>query len=195
MTMKRSILLAVVLAAAGMLLSACGHSYRFIPMHAQEGDRTMQQQPAQSNSEQAMTERADAIPSGQDAAAPSDYNRNVGTVAGMQQSAEPASAKEAAPLRSADRQASRGVHITPRGSSDISAESADTHAIAAAAPAPLSPRSSGGVPKWFLIVCAIFLPPLAVALVYGISDKFWIDLLLTFCFWIPGVIYALIVVM
>jgi uncharacterized membrane protein YqaE (UPF0057 family) len=62
-------------------------------------------------------------------------------------------------------------------------------------PAPKAPnsppRSGGGVPLWFAVVCCIFLPPLGVALVYGISDKFWICLALTFCFWIPGVIYAL----
>lgn len=58
-----------------------------------------------------------------------------------------------------------------------------------------SGRSSGGVPLWFLIVLAIFIPPLAVAIMYGISDKFWISLILTLCFWIPGVIYALIQVL
>jgi uncharacterized membrane protein YqaE (UPF0057 family) len=45
-------------------------------------------------------------------------------------------------------------------------------------------------------ILAILLPPLAVALHEdGINGKFWISLLLTLCFWIPGVIYALIVVL
>lgn len=47
-----------------------------------------------------------------------------------------------------------------------------------------------------LAILAILLPPLAVALHEdGINGKFWISLLLTLLFWIPGVIYALIVVL
>jgi uncharacterized membrane protein YqaE (UPF0057 family) len=47
-----------------------------------------------------------------------------------------------------------------------------------------------------LVILAILLPPLAVALHEGgINTKFWISLLLTLCFWIPGVIYALIVIL
>lgn len=47
-----------------------------------------------------------------------------------------------------------------------------------------------------LVILAILLPPLAVYLHQGvINSKFWIDLLLTLLFFIPGVIYALIVVL
>lgn len=47
-----------------------------------------------------------------------------------------------------------------------------------------------------LAILAILLPPLAVYLHEGdINSKFWISLLLTLLFWIPGVIYALIVVL
>lgn len=47
-----------------------------------------------------------------------------------------------------------------------------------------------------LVILAILLPPLAVYLHQGeINNKFWISLLLTLLFWIPGVIYALIVVL
>lgn len=47
-----------------------------------------------------------------------------------------------------------------------------------------------------LVILAILLPPLAVYLHQGeINTKFWISLLLTFLFWLPGVIYALIVVL
>lgn len=49
--------------------------------------------------------------------------------------------------------------------------------------------------KVLLIILAILLPPLAVYLHQGeINSKFWISLLLTLLFWIPGVIYALLVV-
>ena len=47
-----------------------------------------------------------------------------------------------------------------------------------------------------LVILAIILPPLAVYLHEGeINKKFWIDLLLTLLFFLPGVIYALIVVL
>ncbi|MEO7924636.1 MAG: YqaE/Pmp3 family membrane protein [Chitinophagaceae bacterium] len=47
-----------------------------------------------------------------------------------------------------------------------------------------------------LVILAILLPPLAVYLHEGvINTKFWISLVLTLLFWLPGVIYALIVVL
>lgn len=47
-----------------------------------------------------------------------------------------------------------------------------------------------------LVILAIILPPLAVYLHEGeINGKFWLDLLLTLLFFLPGVIYALIVVL
>ena len=45
-----------------------------------------------------------------------------------------------------------------------------------------------------LIILAILIPPLAVGLYEGITNRFWISLLLTLLFFIPGVIYALLVV-
>lgn len=47
-----------------------------------------------------------------------------------------------------------------------------------------------------LVILAILLPPLAVYLHQGeINSKFWISLLLTLLFWLPGIIYALIVIL
>lgn len=43
------------------------------------------------------------------------------------------------------------------------------------------------------IILAIFLPPLAVAMQYGLSSKFWINLLLTLIGFLPGVIHAFVV--
>ncbi|MFA6922933.1 MAG: YqaE/Pmp3 family membrane protein [Bacteroidales bacterium] len=45
-----------------------------------------------------------------------------------------------------------------------------------------------------LVILAIIIPPLAVYLVRGIGTPFWIDLVLTLLFWLPGIIYALFVV-
>lgn len=47
-----------------------------------------------------------------------------------------------------------------------------------------------------LIILAILLPPLAVYLHQGeVNNKFWLSLVLTLIFWLPGVIYALVVVL
>ncbi len=47
-----------------------------------------------------------------------------------------------------------------------------------------------------LVLLAILLPPLAVYLHQdAINTKFWISLVLTLLFWVPGIIYALLVVL
>jgi len=47
-----------------------------------------------------------------------------------------------------------------------------------------------------LAILAIILPPLAVYLHQNeINAKFWVSVILTLCFWIPGVIYSLLVVL
>jgi uncharacterized membrane protein YqaE (UPF0057 family) len=58
-----------------------------------------------------------------------------------------------------------------------------------------SGNSSNRVPFWLVVVCAILIPPLGVALKFGIDNRFWICLALTLCFWLPGMIYALIQVL
>lgn len=47
-----------------------------------------------------------------------------------------------------------------------------------------------------LVILAILLPPLAVYLYEKeINNRFWISLLLTLLFWLPGVIYALVLIL
>ena len=47
-----------------------------------------------------------------------------------------------------------------------------------------------------LIILAVLLPPLAVFLHQGeINIKFWISLILTLLFFLPGIIYALLVIL
>ncbi len=43
------------------------------------------------------------------------------------------------------------------------------------------------------IILAIILPPVPVALRFGLSGKFWLNVLLTLIGWLPGVIHALYV--
>lgn len=54
-------------------------------------------------------------------------------------------------------------------------------------------KQSSDTPDWVLAVLCILLPPLAVFLKVGIGSEFWISILLTLLFWIPGVIYAFII--
>ncbi len=43
------------------------------------------------------------------------------------------------------------------------------------------------------IIIAILIPPVGVALAFGIGKKFWINFLLTLLGYIPGIIHALYV--
>ncbi|CAN5439088.1 YqaE/Pmp3 family membrane protein [soil metagenome] len=45
------------------------------------------------------------------------------------------------------------------------------------------------------IIVAIFLPPLGVFLQVGLGKDFWINLVLTLFFWIPGVIHAIYIIL
>ena len=45
--------------------------------------------------------------------------------------------------------------------------------------------------KLLLIIAAVFVPPLAVFLSKGVGKDFLINLVLTLCFFIPGMIHAL----
>jgi uncharacterized membrane protein YqaE (UPF0057 family) len=56
-------------------------------------------------------------------------------------------------------------------------------------------KSKRETDQLLLVILCILLPPLAVYLKEDeINSKFWISLLLTLLFWLPGVIYALLVV-
>jgi uncharacterized membrane protein YqaE (UPF0057 family) len=45
--------------------------------------------------------------------------------------------------------------------------------------------------KLIKIILAIFLPPVAAFLQVGLSMHFWLNILLTLCFGLPGMIHAL----
>jgi len=46
-----------------------------------------------------------------------------------------------------------------------------------------------------LILIAFLLPPLPVAIVCGLSERFWISVVLTLLAWVPGLVYAIYVVL
>ena len=46
-----------------------------------------------------------------------------------------------------------------------------------------------------LIIVAILLPPLAVFMQQGLTQPFWISLVLTLLFYLPGLIYSLYIVL
>lgn len=58
-----------------------------------------------------------------------------------------------------------------------------------------SEQPGGDTELLLLVIVAILLPPLAVGLYEGITTNFWIDLLLTLLFYIPGLIFALVVIL
>ncbi|WP_254567060.1 YqaE/Pmp3 family membrane protein [Oscillatoria sp. HE19RPO] len=45
------------------------------------------------------------------------------------------------------------------------------------------------------LICAIFLPPLGVFLQVGLGRDFWINLVLTFLGYFPGIIHAVWVIL
>ncbi|RAU83482.1 YqaE/Pmp3 family membrane protein [Pontibacter arcticus] len=55
-------------------------------------------------------------------------------------------------------------------------------------------RQSGSATNVVEIILAILLPPLAVFLHDGIGTSFWINIILTLLFFLPGIIHALLVV-
>ncbi|MFT2011070.1 YqaE/Pmp3 family membrane protein [Pontibacter sp. 13R65] len=55
-------------------------------------------------------------------------------------------------------------------------------------------NGGSGVSTVVKVIIAIFLPPLAVFLHDGLGSSFWINILLTLLFFVPGVIHALLVV-
>jgi uncharacterized membrane protein YqaE (UPF0057 family) len=54
---------------------------------------------------------------------------------------------------------------------------------------------SPGTWNFCLLLLAFFLPPLGVFFKYGIHSEFWICVLLTICGYIPGIIYAVYVIL
>ncbi|MBE9035682.1 YqaE/Pmp3 family membrane protein [aff. Roholtiella sp. LEGE 12411] len=44
------------------------------------------------------------------------------------------------------------------------------------------------------LLCAIFIPPLGVFLQVGLGKDFWINILLTFLGYIPGIVHAVWVI-
>jgi uncharacterized membrane protein YqaE (UPF0057 family) len=52
-------------------------------------------------------------------------------------------------------------------------------------------KNKSDVDEIILILLAIFLPPVAVYLVDDLTTPFWIDLILTLLFFLPGMIFAL----
>jgi len=52
---------------------------------------------------------------------------------------------------------------------------------------------TGPGPSVGAVIAAILLPPLGVFLRRGLGPEFWIDVLLTLLGWIPGILFALVV--
>lgn len=55
--------------------------------------------------------------------------------------------------------------------------------------------ADAGIPTVVLVIIAFFLPPLAVGLKVGVTNQFWINLILSLLLWLPGFIHALVVIL
>lgn len=57
-------------------------------------------------------------------------------------------------------------------------------------------EDAGDTDTLLLVIIAILLPPLAMAIYEGgLTNRFWISLLLTLLFYLPGLIYTLIIIL
>jgi len=57
-------------------------------------------------------------------------------------------------------------------------------------------RQAGDTDLLLLVIVAILLPPLAMFIYEdGITNRFWISLLLTLLFYVPGLIYTLVIIL
>ena len=45
------------------------------------------------------------------------------------------------------------------------------------------------------LIAAFFLPPLGVFFEVGLSGAFWLNILLTLLFWVPGMIHAFYIIL
>ncbi|MFL4471300.1 YqaE/Pmp3 family membrane protein [Tateyamaria armeniaca] len=48
--------------------------------------------------------------------------------------------------------------------------------------------------KLLLIIIALILPPVAVAILLGFGKQFWLNVLLTLLFFLPGTVHAIWIV-
>ncbi|WP_417848608.1 YqaE/Pmp3 family membrane protein [Thalassoglobus sp.] len=45
------------------------------------------------------------------------------------------------------------------------------------------------------LIAAVLLPPLGVAMEVGLTGQFWLNVLLTLFFWVPGMIHAFYIIL
>lgn len=58
-----------------------------------------------------------------------------------------------------------------------------------------APQAEQGIiMQILLLLLAFVLPPLAVLFKVGLRGHFWLNILLTLLFWVPGVIHAILVI-
>ncbi|HXP50053.1 MAG TPA: YqaE/Pmp3 family membrane protein [Bacteroidia bacterium] len=58
-----------------------------------------------------------------------------------------------------------------------------------------SSSNAAGMPLILLVIITILIPFLGVGLAKGVHFEFWLDLILTLLFYLPGLIYGLIVIL
>jgi uncharacterized membrane protein YqaE (UPF0057 family) len=195
-TMKKSYALRIAsLAVAALFLASCGSMTNFSVQKRQHrpgyyvdwGNGKVKTEKTEAAARMATTQVQAVSPSPSTKAAKSPVSRPAPVPA---TTAATASAP-ATPAAAAKRHNTIEVVATPEAAKASSSSSSFRMNDSALSDALR--HSSGDTPDWVIAVLCILLPPLAVFLRLGIGSEFWISLLLTLLFWIPGVIYAFIV--
>ncbi len=110
-------------------------------------------------------------------------------------------AKVTTPAGSSEKKNGKTKHATAK---EVVAEPIRAIEKNTAASAPLEPVQQVGKKKStpsaaddvdmvLIVILCFLLPPLAVYLSEGLTTNFWIDVILTILFFLPGIIFALIV--
>ncbi len=190
--MKKSALLFSVIFFAALFLSSCAHRNITIEKrHYGNGyyvhttgkihhDKTVKSETAIAIQEnQAPEEKAEVVRSKKEEAAPVAVSTSA--------SSEKKSAKTK--HSTAKEVIAEPVRVIEKNTT----ETAATEPVRQIGKKKSTPSTAGEVDMVLIIILCFLLPPLAVYLSEGITTNFWIDLILTLLFFIPGIIFALIV--
>jgi len=195
--MKKLFAPITLIALAGVVFSSCSNSSKlaFTKRHYRSGyfvDLVKKARTSANNSVARITlkpEKQISIPT---IATP---EKSIATNRTIIASATPAIIQKITVPKKMDVSKSTGIYWAPISSSVVSFDKATSNDVAGSSGGDHGGRDNVSVPFVVIVLCAIFIPPLGVGLMYGLNSYFWIDLILTLLFFFPGMIFALIVVL
>jgi len=195
--MKKLFAPITLIALAGVVFSSCSNSSKlaFTKRHYRSGYFVDFGKKARTSANKSVTgialkpEKQIAIP------AIATPGKSIAANRVIIASATPAIIQKITVPKKMDVSKSTGIYWAPISSSVVSFDKATSNDVAGSAGGDHGGRDNVSVPFVVIVLCAIFIPPLGVGLMYGLNSYFWIDLILTLLFFFPGMIFALIVVL